>query len=177
MPIRMPRFSEAVATTAFETWGANCGPTALAVMTGLTLDEVRTHMGDFESKGYTNPTLMHAALSSIGIGWRKAGPHWPTHGLVRIQWTGPWMEPKVPKRARYRYTHWVGTMLDGKAGRGIWDVNTMNNGTGWTSFDDWRRDVAPFLWAQYKRADGWAIADGRGDVIEVEPLSSTPKGV
>lgn len=167
MTTPMPRFSEADTAAAFETWGANCGPTALAAMTGLTLDAVREHMGDFVAKGYTNPTLMHAALSSIGVDWRKAGPSWPAYGLVRIQWTGPWMQPNVPKRARYRYTHWVGTMLSEGGSRGIWDVNAMNNGVGWVSFDDWCETVAPFLWRQYKRADGWAIADGRGDVLEI----------
>jgi hypothetical protein len=52
-------FTEADAHRAYDEWGANCGPGALAAIAGLTLDKVRALMGDFETKGYTNPTLMY----------------------------------------------------------------------------------------------------------------------
>ncbi len=161
------RFTEADATRAAEEWGANCGPAALAAMTGRTLDEVRPHLRDFEARGYTNPTLMHAALTSLGVEWRKIGPELPTFGLIRIQWLGPWMEPKVPRRARYRYTHWIGSTVE-RGERGVFDVNALNNGTGWVSFEEWQAVLAPYLWASYKRATGWAVADGVGDVLEIE---------
>jgi len=58
----LPRFTEADANRAWEEWGANCGPAALAVVAGLSLDEVRPYLVDFEQKGYTNPTLMFQSL-------------------------------------------------------------------------------------------------------------------
>jgi hypothetical protein len=84
---------------------------ALSAITGLTLNEIRPHMGDFETKRYTNPTMMFAALKSVGVRWRTNGKnstHWPRYGLARIQWEGPWTAPGVPMRVRYRHSHWVG---------------------------------------------------------------------
>lgn len=56
------RFTVVDADQAYATWGCNCGPGAVAGVLGLMLDEVRQHMGDFERKGYTNPTLMFKTL-------------------------------------------------------------------------------------------------------------------
>jgi hypothetical protein len=126
--IRPPRFTIEDADRAHKEWGANCGPGALAAITGLTLDEVRPHMGDFERKGYTNPTLMNFALRRIGRPWRKIGATWPRYGLVRIQWEGPWMDPGVPMPARYRYTHWIGSALGRHDSRGIFDINCIRCG-------------------------------------------------
>lgn len=125
---------------------------------GMTLNEVRPHMGDFERKRYTNPTLMFDALRSIGRPWRVRGTAtWPAYGLVRVQWEGPWTEPGVPRRARYRYTHWVGAAVDvGQVG--IFDINCISNGTGWVSLDDWVSTVVPYLTGLYKRSNGkWHI--------------------
>ena len=49
-------------------WGANCGPAAIAEISGLTLDELRPHMDafGFDRKRYTNPTMMFGVLDSIG---------------------------------------------------------------------------------------------------------------
>ena len=81
-----PPFTLADARRANNEWGANCGPGALAAIMGMTLDEVRSHMADFESKHYTNPTLMFDALKSIGRPWRKHPQQcavWPEYGLCR----------------------------------------------------------------------------------------------
>jgi hypothetical protein len=145
-------------------WGANCGPGAVAAIMGMTLDEVRPHMGDFERKHYTNPSLMNAVLRSIGRPWRKIGAVWPSYGLVRVQWEGPWTAPGVPMRARYRYTHWIGCYV-GYASVGIFDINAMANGTGWCSRDDWAESIVPYILKQYPRASGaWHITHG----IEVD---------
>lgn len=164
-----PRFTLADVERANAAWGANCGPSALAAITGLTLDEVRPHMGDFEGKGYTNPTLMFAALRSVGCRWSSfsvgAGSRsaWPSYGLCRIQWEGPWTQPGVPMRARYRYSHWIGAAQGN--GVGVWDVNALANGTGWCALADWERVVVPMLVATYKRASGgWHLTHA----IEVE---------
>ncbi len=132
-------------------------------MACITLDVVRPHMGDFESKRYTNPTLMLDTLSRLRAagfitGWRKAGKDWPLYGVVRIQWEGPWTKPGVPMAARYRHTHWVGAgARDGDVG--VFDINCINNGTGWVSLKDWRDIVVPYILKEcVPRADGnWHI--------------------
>jgi len=174
-PIAWPRFTLADADRAAKNWGANCGPGALAAICGLTLDEVRPHMGDFERKGYTNPTLMLSALKSIGkkhvsSNGSRAAPagvwDWPFYGLCRVQWEGPWTAPGVPMRVRYRYTHWIGACQPlHSMNVGIFDINCMNNGTGWVSVEDWSAVIVPHLVAQYRRASGkWHITHA----IEVE---------
>ncbi len=158
---RMPTLvTEEDAYSAWELWHANCGPGAIAGILGLTLDALRPHMGDFERKGYTNPTLVYAALDSLGVEWRKLGRAWPDYGLVRVVWEGPWTEPGVPARAWYRQTHWIGTSLI-RGARGIFDINCINNGTGWVSLPDWERVVVPWLTDEIKRATGaWHVVNG-----------------
>lgn len=153
------------AERANEEWGANCGPGALAAIMHMTLDQIRPHMIGFEGKGYTNPTMMFDALRSIGRPWRRIDPVWPHHGLVRIQWEGPWTRPGVPMRARYRQTHWVGAARHG-VNVGIFDINALGNGTGWSSEHDWATVLVPHILKEcVRRADGrWHITHA----IEVE---------
>lgn len=156
---------------ATEAWGFNCGPAALCAVLDRTPDEVRPFMGDFEAKGYTNPTLMYAALKLAGVTakttYRGDVPRrFPDveHGLVRVQWGGPWMQPGVPVGARYRRTHWI-AMRDG---REVFDVNAMGVG-GWLLFEEWETALMPWLARQV--VPGW---DGRiwpTHVIEVTPLN------
>lgn len=156
----IPRFTYADAEAAYDAWGCNCGPTALAAMTGLTLDEVRSHLSDFESKRYTNPTLMFAALASVGRPWRRIGTNWPSWGLVRVQWEGPWTLPGVPMGARYRQTHWIGAATATK-GRGVFDINALANGSGWSAIEDWERVLVPAITSEIKRASGaWHVTHG-----------------
>lgn len=174
-----PRFTLADAQRAAETWGANCGPGALAAIMGMTLDEVRPHLGDFERKGYTNPTLMFYALESVGARFRirflarnveQLG--WPVYGLARIQWEGPWTAPVVPIRVRYRQTHWVGVAHGNNRGVGIFDINCINNGSGWVALEDWRDIVVPAILELYPRANGkWHITHA----IEVERPAKVPR--
>lgn len=154
-----PWISLAQADAAEREWGANCGPGALAGILGLTLEEVRPHMGDFEEKGYTNPTLMYAALDSLGVDWRKIGKSWPRYGLVRVGWEGPWTD-SGSWMAAARHTHWIGTALVGGR-RGVFDINCVTNGSGWVSLEDWEDEIAPWLIGQYAKANGrWHIANG-----------------
>jgi hypothetical protein len=166
--ITRPRFTAADAERASETWGANCGPGAIAAMLGMTLDELRPHLGDFEAKGYTNPTLMFETLNRLGVTWRqvRGAKQWPSRGLVRVQWEGPWTQPGVPMRARYRYTHWVGAVTRAPGDIGIFDINAMSNGSGWVSLQDWSDTLVPWLLSEaVPRANGrWHLAS----VIEVE---------
>lgn len=174
-----PRFTLADLDAASAIWGANCGPGALAAICGLTLDEVRPHMGA-TWPGYTNPTCMFTALRSIGVRWTWSSimvaeqpPTWPRWGLVRIQWDGPWTQPGVPMRARYRHTHWVGAGplydQDGAAIAGevcVWDVNQLvGSCDGWSPLAWWTARTVPHLTADIPRATGrWHITHA----IEVE---------
>lgn len=170
--MRLPRFTLAELEAANNAWGCNCGPGALAAICGLTLDEVRSHLGP-NWPGYTNPTTMVAALRSTGVRWssfqvaRESRTSWPLWGLCRIQWEGPWTLPGVPMRARYRYTHWVGAATDQQRGVGVFDVNVLANGSGWCSLADWSAHVAPELAKGHGRraTGGWYITHA----IEVGP--------
>jgi hypothetical protein len=154
-------FTLADAERAYDAWGCNCGPGALAALTGLTLEQVRPHIPDFPAKGYTNPTMMFDALDSIGVRWKctvlgKRVPmvEWPALGLARVQWEGPWTAPGVPMAARYRHTHWVGACRRGER-LGIFDINCLNNGSGWVGIDEWRTVLVPWLLREcHPRASG-----------------------
>lgn len=158
MPSPALRFTLDDAQRAGDEWGFNCGPGAVAGVCGLSIEELRPHLGDFEKKGYTNPTLMWNILEELGLKFRKRGIasnvpvlDWPRFGLARVQWEGPWTAPGVPIRVRYRHTHWVGAMSDpndwttpGWEEPRIFDVNCMCVG-GWVSLSEWSRSVVPWL--------------------------------
>jgi hypothetical protein len=160
------RFTHAEAESAADTWGMNCGPAAVAAICSLTLDELRPHLGDFEVKRYTNPTLMWSILNSIGAKWRLVRPPrtWPAYGLARVQWEGPWTAPGVPPRVAYRHTHWVGAQ-QGRTDVGIFDVNAMNSG-GWIGLDDWVGLLVPWLLKEVapKASGRWHLTH----VVEIE---------
>jgi len=158
------KFTLADAEKASEEWGFNCGPSAVASILGLSIEEVRPHLGDFELKRYTNPTLMWSILRSLGQHWcmqekTPGGLQWPNWGLARIQWEGPWTAEGVPMAARYRHTHWVGVNGRDRFDIGIWDINCLNNGSGWVSLEVWRMIVVPWIVKEcHPRADGkWHI--------------------
>lgn len=166
--IAAPRFTADDVDRAHDEWGANCGPGAIAAICGLTLDEVRPHMGDFEQKRYTNPTLMWSVLDSIGVDWSLTDPAggWPVYGLARVQWEGPWTKPGVPLRARYRHTHWVGACARHPENIGIFDINAIGNGSGWCSLENWSRILVPFILDQCvpRASGGWHLTH----VVEID---------
>jgi hypothetical protein len=158
----VPRFTPDDAQRAWEAWGCNCGPTALAAMTDRTLEEVRPHLQGFDAKRYMNPTMMFDALESLGVPFRRVGTEWPRYGLARIQWEGPWTEPGVPMKARYRYTHWVAGWHAGPKGYGVFDVNAMATGSGWSRREVWERQIVPWILREaVPRANGrWHVTHG-----------------
>lgn len=158
--MRPVRFNADDAERAHREWGANCGPGAIAGILGMTLDELRPHMGDFESKRYTNPTLMWEVLRRLNVEFHVTKEkRWPTFGLARIQWEGPWTRPGVPARAAYRHTHWVGVNGRLRDNIGIFDINAIGNGSGWCSLADWSELLVPELLREcVPRASGaWNI--------------------
>lgn len=150
-------FSQEEAGAASKAWGCNCGPGALAAILGMKPDDVRPHIPNFDARRYTNPSMMGAALRSLGVTWRDvddAGDRegkehaLPDYGLVRVQWLGPWMNPQ-PGRERwalmdqYRHTHWIATALFPRTAlriptRYVFDINF-----GWAPLDWWQAD--PFF--------------------------------
>jgi hypothetical protein len=127
-------------------WGFNCGPGALCAALNLTPDELRPHLLDFESKGYTNPSLMHNILGRLKVPFRtiyradEQGIHpRPSLGLMRVQWGGPWTQPGVPMGARYRQTHWVALADDY-----VFDINAIHEG-GWLFYAVWKQHLVPWL--------------------------------
>lgn len=162
-----PRFTYEDAERAHSEWGANCGPTAVAAISRLTLDELRPHMGSFEKKKYTNPKLMWEVLDALFLenailAWEKSksrSPTWPDYGLCRIQWHGPWTEPGMPKRVAYRHTHWVGAARRGNT-IGVYDINAMQpHHSGWVREDHWAGLIVPYILeiCEPKASGRWSI--------------------
>ena len=161
------RYTIDEAQAAADAWGFNCGPGALTAVLGMTPDELRPHLGDFEQRGYTNPSLMAAILRRLNVPFQRvfesavdpgARPVvWPRFGLVRIQWSGPWTKPGVPMAARYQRTHWIAVygapagMPPAETPLGVYDVNVGH----WIAWEAWTKRVAPDLAKSHgKGADG-----------------------
>jgi len=166
-------FTIAETEAASDAWGFNCGPGALCGALGLKPDQVRPHMGDFEAKGYTNPTLMWKALKSLGVkysivGDDARGPEqaiaWPKFGLARIQWGGPWTRAGVPIAARYRQSHWVASWRHAEGLQFVFDVNT----NGWRTLASWSTQLVPWLLEEcVKRNDGTWWLTRSVEILEV----------
>ena len=147
------RFNLEQAQQAVDEWGFNCGPAALCAVLDKTPAEIRPHLLDFESKGYTSPTLMTRILDALGAQWvqtfRGDDPFgvpcfWPGLSLMRVQWGGRWTQPGVPMRVRYRYTHWVGVSVAPDETKFIFDTNAICCG-GWLPVSEWADKLVPWL--------------------------------
>lgn len=154
------RFGLEEAQAAVDEWGFNCGPGALCAILDMTPAEIRPHLGDFERKRYTNPTLMRQILDGLHVvyQWEVVPVRylnvWPENSLIRVQWSGPWTGPAVPMQARYRHTHWIGCRYNGSAAVDIFDVNAMCCG-GWIPLTEWRDQLVPWLLKECEpRANG-----------------------
>lgn len=161
------RFDEFELDEAHEEWSCSCGPAALAAILGVPLHMARGLMPDFEGRGWTNAVMLSAALDRSRTPWRRADHdgRWPTFGLARIQWGGPWLSPGVPERARLTQTHWVAVAPQvGAIGPAVFDINAMHAG-GWITAASWESVLVPELTRGIDRADGtWSISHG----IEIE---------
>lgn len=157
-------FSVEDAEAAHREWGFNCGPGAICGLLGMPPSALRPHMGDFEEKRYTNPTLMYSVLRSLNrtfeVVYRGDSRAMlqpvvqSVNGLVRIQWDGSWTRPGVPMAARYRQTHWIAVRTDDSGAVYCFDVNMVNYG-GWCKLEAWEEFVAPWIIAN-------CVANGTG---------------
>lgn len=147
---------------AYREWGANCGPNALAFILGIPVDETRQLFPD-PFPGFVNPTQMGEAIKKYAVAGKcdlavqteRIDSVDKMFGLVpavvRIQWGGPWCGHTVPKKAAYRYTHYVGTFMPGsQTSCFVYDVN----GGGAMNAYDWEKIVVPKIIQTMPRADG-----------------------
>jgi hypothetical protein len=158
------RFDEQDAERAWNDWGCNCGPAALAAALNMTLDDVRTHMGPFEQRGYTNVTNMRESIASAGGRITRTFTNWPPvgTGLVRIQWGGPWIIDGKPARWAARASHWVATYRNPQSYLFVFDING-----GLRHVDSWEAEIVPLIIQSIKRADGkWSISHSFGVTVD-----------
>jgi len=151
---------------AYQEWGANCGPAALAAVLGVPLARVRRLFPEFARKPWVNPSTMWTALSLARRPARKLGQQWPAYGLCHIQWEGPWLSPGVPIGAAYRHTHWIGAATSPAGRPMIYDINA----DAWLTMASWEQEVVSLITEMMPRATGgwhirWSCA-----VEEKEPL-------
>lgn len=156
-PIRLREtlaFGDIDSEAAWSDWGFNCGPAAACAVLGLRPSDIRPWLGDFESKRYTNPSMMRRVLTELGVRFRVVHQSdlepttpvvWPLYGLVRIQWDGPWTAPGVPLAARYRKSHWIAYQAASlTAPASVFDINAIKSG-GWISEPMWRLRLVPWI--------------------------------
>lgn len=134
----------------WEKWRFNCGPSALCAIANRKPLEALAALPQFRQRGYTNPKMMRAGLKAFGMRWAELVSDeetnnlprvatFPSYGLVRVQFAGPWTKPGVPIVARYRHTHWVGV-----DNWNVFDINAMCAG-GWLPVAEWANDLIPWL--------------------------------
>ncbi len=170
--IELP-FTEHDAQRAYDDWFCNCGPSALAFILGITLEQVRPFVdaAGFASKRYMSPTMMKAALNKSGARFTEnriahlliEQMRFPKHGLARIQWEGPWTMPGANPKWAYWHTHWVASrqqkgVNDADKVMAILDPVIFDINGGLMKFSEWVEDVVPALTAAIPRADGdWFV--------------------
>lgn len=138
-------------------WGANCGPTALAAILGISVAEVRPLVervqgGSFKGymhAGHLLDTLKLAGKTVRRIECSYQEIRWPEdQGLCVLQFDGPWCLPGANPRARFRYTHSITAAAGGLL---VYDGNAQV----WLRRGDWEAKVMADLVAGTKRCTGW----------------------
>lgn len=151
-----PHFGLPEQQDAWERYGANCGPGAIAAMTGHAPGPVAALLGPrFTRIGGTTEFMLEGALTALGLPWRAAPGRFPDYGLVRVLWDGPW-RGFIPRR---QHSHWIGSARAG-ANHLIFDINAISLG-GWISFIEWESYLRPWLLdlCEPEATGGWEIAE------------------
>ena len=153
-------FSEHESEYAYKTWGANCGPNALAFALQTTLEAVRFYIPLFDQRRYASPTMMKEALQSLHRAYlpvkkpNRADMFASVPSLCRIQWGGPWIVGGKPQRWAARQTHWIccwkePSVDDRIVREWVFDVNG-----GIESPECWEQGTCRRIIASVSRADG-----------------------
>lgn len=138
------------AQEAYDALGANCGPGAIAGLLGCSPRDAVAHIPGFLEKGHTKETMMRPALDSMGVNWEEFLDGWPSFGLVRVLWHGPWWNDGLI--ARFMRSHWIAS-VETDNGRMIFDINAISVG-GWLPFEEWRTQCVPYIVRDLPGADG-----------------------
>ena len=142
-PLRL-RYDAAESEAANKAWKATCGPHSIAAAMGVTLEEVRAALVNY--KGWMSPTQVIQTLTRLGQKFTLTSglnTQELCNGINRIQWEGKWLNPGVPPRIAYFYTHYV-AHFNG------WVLCTACLSSEWISVTSWRRHhltvdpVSPF---------------------------------
>jgi len=151
-------FDRQASLTAYDAWGANCGPHSLAFALQRHIDHVRGVIPGFEEKRFTNPTMMQQALNALNVpnvlircppgSGAVPAMFADQPAIVRVQWTGPWTQPGASPAWGYRMTHYIVSWKD-EGDDLVFDCNC-----GVVPLAEWVRDTVPDLVRLFDRADG-----------------------
>lgn len=141
-------------------WKACCGHGALAAILRCPVMYLRRAFPWAPREPWTSPKRLRLALEHLGVQvgrdalFSREWPRhpFPPHGLVFVQFEGPWLDPGVPVKEAYARTHLAASSTVNGA-RYIYDVNVEPAG-GWVPEEVWRRDILPPLAAHYHGATG-----------------------
>lgn len=128
-------------------FGANCGPSSFAAVTGKEVCRVMHHFPHFLDSQWTNLTQMRRAFKQAGYSTEVRKGKFPTYGVALIQWLGPWTKKDFYSRWSLLHTHWI-AVQDGL----VFDHTVR----GWQTLQRWQDETAPEFIAEVPRACGWA---------------------
>jgi hypothetical protein len=154
------RFTAEDQQRAWDIYGSNCGPGAIAGICGETPERVVQMLGPkFQKLNGTTEIMLREALDRLDISWSDAPADLPDYGICRIQWDGPWIDHPDPFE-KYRHSHWVGVATRGLPHPMIFDINAISVG-GWISLSEWDAVLRPWLLsiAEPDAPGGWWISE------------------
>ena len=137
---------------AHREWKASCGPNALAGLLGSSVGSLQAAFAAVNYRGWTNQTQMLGVLRGLGQTVVK-DTTWPKHGLIHVQFTGPWENPGVPAAAAYRQTHWVAIAIGGML---VYEPMVQD----WMPRKMWEEVSRKWAIEEIKRCTGWRLRAG-----------------
>lgn len=154
------RFDAADQMLAWDVFGANCGPGAVAAALGLKPAFVALLLSDeFLRRRATTEVMLTRLLTDLEVPWTLMDSHDVQFGILRVQWSGPWDGSADPYEP-LGHSHWVTVWRSGGRTE-IFDVNAISVG-GWLAYSEWSQDLVPWLLEREEpEANGsWWFSDG-----------------
>lgn len=143
-------FTREQSLVAHQTWGANCGPHAIATACNVPLERLEQTLHPFP--GWMGPSQMEKALLKVGRKYIRSTNLYTKNiqpGISRIQFHGPWLKPNRPPAEAYKHTHWV-TCRKGHVHDTIFEDALAT----WIPISEWRERMELFAEKEYA---GWHI--------------------
>lgn len=125
----------------------------------MPLETVLDVLGaEFDRRRATTEIMLVKALTSLGVSHKQIDTQFPSYGLARIQWGGPWIVDPDPFE-KLRHSHWVGVSRTDSTVK-VFDYNAISIG-GWVSLEEWATYLQPWLLSTCEpQADGqWWVSD------------------